>query len=102
MKCIFCEKIFKDRTVLREHMRKKQHKRINPENPEYDAFYLVNYLEPGKTWHVLDEEDPIDERIEEDWLETREENTSIVCLFCSIQAVNFDAILQHKIGRAHV
>lgn len=34
-------------------MRKKLwHKRINPENKEYDRFYIVNYLEPGKTWTV--------------------------------------------------
>lgn len=25
-------------------MRKKQHKRLNPKNTEYDRFYLVNYL----------------------------------------------------------
>lgn len=39
--------------MLKEHMRKKQHKRINPLNPEYDRFYLVNYLEVGKTWQAL-------------------------------------------------
>lgn len=33
-------------------MRKKLHKRINPENKEYDRFYIVNYLEMGKTWKV--------------------------------------------------
>lgn len=54
LKCIFCEKIFKDRTTLREHMRKKQHKQINPKNPDFDMYYLVNYLEPGKTWEDLD------------------------------------------------
>ncbi|XP_006608794.2 zinc finger protein 277 [Apis dorsata] len=47
--CIYCEKLFKDRTVLKEHMRKKLHKRINPNNKEYDKFYINNYLEPGKS-----------------------------------------------------
>ena len=28
--CIFCEKVFKSRDVLKEHMRKKSHKKINP------------------------------------------------------------------------
>ena len=28
--CIFCEKTFKTRDVLKEHMRKKAHKKINP------------------------------------------------------------------------
>jgi len=25
-------------------MRKKQHKKINPKNKEYDRFYIINYL----------------------------------------------------------
>jgi len=48
--CIFCEKVFKSRDVLKEHMRKKSHKKINPRNEAYDKFYIVNYLEFGKTW----------------------------------------------------
>lgn len=39
-----------DRTALKEHMRKKLHKRINPTNKEYDKFYINNYLEPGRSW----------------------------------------------------
>lgn len=31
-------------------MRKKMHKRINPEDKNYDKFYLINYMEIGKTW----------------------------------------------------
>ncbi|XP_004517507.1 zinc finger protein 277 [Ceratitis capitata] len=41
--CLYCEKIFKDRTILKEHMRKKGHKRINPNNRDYDRFFLSNY-----------------------------------------------------------
>lgn len=41
--CIYCEKTFKDRTTLKEHMRKKAHKRINPDNKSYDKFFLINY-----------------------------------------------------------
>ena len=48
--CIYCEKVFKSREVLKEHMRKKNHKKINPRNSNYDKFYLVNYLEFGKKW----------------------------------------------------
>lgn len=50
LQCLYCERIFKDRTVLKEHMRKKQHKRINPENEKYDRYYIINYLEMGKNW----------------------------------------------------
>lgn len=41
--CLYCERVFKDRTTLKEHMRKKGHKRINPENKLYDKYFLVNY-----------------------------------------------------------
>ena len=42
--CLFCEKSFKDKASLREHMRKKQHRKINPKNKEYDRFYIINYM----------------------------------------------------------
>ncbi|XP_033252304.1 zinc finger protein 277-like [Drosophila miranda] len=41
--CLYCEKVFKDRTTLKEHMRKKGHKRINPNRREYDKYFLINY-----------------------------------------------------------
>lgn len=41
--CVYCEKVFRDRPTLKEHMRKKGHKRINPNNTNYDRFFLVNY-----------------------------------------------------------
>uniref|UniRef100_A0A1B0ADE3 C2H2-type domain-containing protein n=1 Tax=Glossina pallidipes TaxID=7398 RepID=A0A1B0ADE3_GLOPL len=41
--CLYCEKKFKDRATLKEHMRKKGHKRINPNNRSYDKYFLENY-----------------------------------------------------------
>lgn len=41
--CLFCAKTFKDRPTLKEHMRKKGHKRINPDDKQYDKYYMVNY-----------------------------------------------------------
>jgi len=82
-------------------MRKKQHKRINPSNGNYDKFYIINYLEPGKSWKILEEEDPEDDRREEEWMETSNEETSIVCLFCSFQNVNFDTITSHMVSDHH-
>ena len=38
-------------------MRKKQHRKLNPDNSAYDKYYLVNYLEVGKTWRELDQEE---------------------------------------------
>jgi hypothetical protein len=48
--------------MLKEHIRKKKHLKINSKNRFYDRFYLVNYLEADKTWQDLREEiDQIDE-----------------------------------------
>jgi hypothetical protein len=44
LKCFYCEKIFYDTHVLKEHMRKKQHKCINSSNKEFDKYYIINYL----------------------------------------------------------
>lgn len=57
LQCIYCEKTFPDRNTLKEHMRKKLHKRINPQNKNYDKYYIVNYLEVGKTWEVIEKEE---------------------------------------------
>jgi len=54
LRCLFCNNLFTERHVLREHMRKKQHKCINPNDVEYDKFYMVNYLEIGKTWKEVE------------------------------------------------
>ncbi|CAK8688679.1 unnamed protein product [Clavelina lepadiformis] len=53
LQCLYCEKVFKDRASLREHMRKKAHRRLNPKNKDYDKYYIINYLELGKNWETL-------------------------------------------------
>ena len=55
--CLYCEKLFKSREVLKEHMRKKMHKKLNPKNKDWDKYYLVNYLEFGKTWQDFSREE---------------------------------------------
>lgn len=42
--CIYCEKRFSDRNTLMDHMRKRNHKEVNPKNNYYDKFYIINYL----------------------------------------------------------
>ena len=92
--CLYCEKTFKDRTVLKEHMRKKVHKKINPLNKEYDKFYLVNYLEPGKTWKEIMEE--FDEYAQnEDWSDWFEPDIEAICLFCDFQSSEQDILSKH-------
>jgi len=97
--CLYCEKVFKSREVLKEHMRKKMHKKLNPKNKMWDRFYLVNYLESGKTWEDFCREDgdrPEDEvpsgwdqgqdheGEEGEWGEWRDELGGAVCLFCPV------------------
>ena len=43
-KCLYCDKIFYNKQILKEHMRKKQHKCIDSKNKEFDKFYIINYL----------------------------------------------------------
>lgn len=49
--CLFCEKTFRDRPTLKEHMRKKGHKRINPNDKSYDRFFLINYRNNKSNTH---------------------------------------------------
>lgn len=44
LQCLYCNGVFKDRSTLRDHMRKKQHKKLNPQDKRYDKFYVINYL----------------------------------------------------------
>ncbi|XP_033208041.1 zinc finger protein 277 [Belonocnema kinseyi] len=101
--CIYCEKEFKDRSVLKEHMRKKLHKRINPNNKSYDKFYITNYLEPGYTWRqkqdqIVETEDPSgfsSENEDENWSDWDSENADITCLFCEFIKKEYKDILHH-------
>jgi hypothetical protein len=95
--CLYCEKFFPDHNTLMDHMRKKQHREVNPKNCYYDKFYVINYLELGKKWlDVLAEDfedtmptfaDSEDEEEEEAWNEWQEDNDEeieiiVMCLFC--------------------
>lgn len=101
--CLFCEKSFKDKASLKEHMRKKQHRKINPKHKEYDRFYIVNYMEMGKNWQSLQSEDnrPVktSEKCtneEEDWSGWNAESESgVVCLFCDVSFVTVSELQEH-------
>ncbi|KAL0106729.1 hypothetical protein PUN28_015342 [Cardiocondyla obscurior] len=103
--CIYCEGTFKDRTVLKEHMRKKFHKCINPHNKAYDKFYINNYLEPEKTWKKKpaisqtnsDAGGGSSENEDEEcsWSDWNDESIGIMCLFCNYNNNEFTCILKH-------
>lgn len=92
-----------------EHMRKRNHREVNPNNNYYDKFYIINYLELGKRWlEVLAEdfEDSMptfesdDEEEDEAWNEWNEDNIDedqfrVVCLFCNNNQETVAALLSH-------
>ncbi|XP_041072040.1 zinc finger protein 277 [Carcharodon carcharias] len=84
LQCLYCEKTFRDKNTLKDHMRKKQHRRINAKNHEYDKFYTINYLELGKNWVEVQSEDDREmiEEQDDDWSDWQGPPVCAVCLFC--------------------
>uniref|UniRef100_A0A6I8RCF2 Zinc finger protein 277 n=1 Tax=Xenopus tropicalis TaxID=8364 RepID=A0A6I8RCF2_XENTR len=97
LQCLYCEKSFRDTNTLKDHMRKKQHRRINAKNHEYDRFYIINYLELGKSWEEVQSEDDRDlvDSKTEDWSDWEENPISAVCLFCENQEDTTEKLLCH-------
>ncbi|MEJ1286456.1 zinc finger protein 277 [Cricetulus griseus] len=97
LQCLYCEKTFRDKNTLKDHMRKKQHRRINPKNRDYDRFYVINYLELGKSWEEVQLED--DRELlglpEDDWSDWQEYPVCAVCLFCEKQEETIDKLYVH-------
>ena len=114
--CLFCEKVFPSMEILRKHMRKKKHIKISPKNRRYDRYYVINYVEAGKSWEDFEEElakgndseDDVECRGErasvkkqeqhddgdfEDWSEPDQEPTP--CLFCTHVSVSPEDALEH-------
>ncbi|XP_045466804.1 zinc finger protein 277 [Harmonia axyridis] len=98
--CLYCEKKFPERHTLKEHMRKKLHKRINQENKEYDKFFMVNYLEDGKDWHDIKKESDrfaisTEANSDEEYSDWNEEEDKIICLFCQHKETGANNICDH-------
>lgn len=115
--CLFCSKVFKDRPTLKEHMRKKGHKRINPDNKEYDKYYLINYKRELKNGikessagrhnayvqAMVSEQSRVfqtPDNSDSDWSDWEGDNEPISCLFCSHTELKF-ALLKAHIQRKH-
>ncbi|XP_072393207.1 zinc finger protein 277 [Diabrotica undecimpunctata] len=102
LQCIYCERTFPDRHVLKEHMRKKLHKRINPKNEEYDKYYIVNYLEENKTWKTIQKENDryavnkeSEANADEEYSDWNEKEDLITCLFCKSKETDINVICLH-------
>eukprot|EP01117_Protostelium_nocturnum_P004621 TRINITY_DN1676_c0_g1_i3.p1 TRINITY_DN1676_c0_g1~~TRINITY_DN1676_c0_g1_i3.p1 ORF type:complete len:453 (-),score=86.63 TRINITY_DN1676_c0_g1_i3:60-1418(-) len=103
--CVYCEKTYSSMAVLKMHMRKKKHFKINGKNKIYDPYYIINYLENGKNWEAIqsetdDSEDESQESVVEqskndNWDEWNDvEENDVKCLFCR-HCTNLIEILDH-------
>lgn len=101
LQCIYCEKTFPEWNTLKEHMRKKLHKRINPADKTYDRFYIVNYLEVDKTWEDVQNEDDRyalphgQQNTDEEYSDWKEMQDEINCLFCDKKEDNINTLCLH-------
>lgn len=112
--CLFCEKEFRDQTTLKEHMRKKRHRKLNPKNKEYDQFYLINYVELGRNWESLKDshsdedeldnysnsEHAMDEDDDQNWEDWVDDDNQLLCfcLFCSENTACVNDTFQHMLA----
>lgn len=95
LRCLFCENLFTDWDAMKEHMRKKGHKQLNPDSKHYDRYYLINYLEHGRTFRTPDAVHVSwdnEEKDTNDWVGRAE---SLICLFCSRSSGEFEELSQH-------
>lgn len=96
--CLYCEKEFKGRDTLKEHMRKKKHYRITSSNAKYHQFYLENYLDNDETQDMRSSEDSSGDE-GSDWGEWEEDLSEVAtCLFCSYEANDSREVFKHMIN----
>ncbi|KNC75279.1 hypothetical protein SARC_12194 [Sphaeroforma arctica JP610] len=111
LKCLSCEKTFKSQPVLRAHMRKKRHMKVNPNNTAYDRYYIVNYVETGKKWMVPEYLNPsgmdsdsesrentatVGELLaEQEWDDWEEDTERTVCLLCDTTVEDAKLVFSH-------
>lgn len=113
--CLFCEKLFKDRTALKEHMRKKGHKKINPGNKSYDQYFLVHYHKERQSTNMKrrsknaaeslkNQPEPAKDLLtdaqdsDSDWSDWKEDAQAVTCLFCPDKHKNFNGLKAHMVA----
>lgn len=93
--CIFCGSQFPNQRTLRSHMRKKKHMRI-PNDPSFDRYYMVNYLELDGSWQGEEIDDEDNEPLEiaaQDFNDTEVNET--LCLICESTFMNPEEVIRH-------
>lgn len=104
-KCIYCEKDFPNGTVLRKHIKNKNHYRIHPQNHVYDKYYVVNYLQVGRLYDEDaargEREEQKSETGEEEWAELVEPvDERTTCLLCPHTTSDAEECIAH-LSSAH-
>ena len=77
--CIYCKKEFPESSLLRKHMRKKKHFKINSNDDNFDRFYVINYKDTYKDKEDLGDDNQEEEEGYSDWEEECDRVT--MCLF---------------------
>lgn len=94
--CIYCQKEFPTKGILRRHMRTKGHYRIRPDDHRFDRHYLINYVQAGKTWSTLPKDELNEEADEAGWSDLDETiDRPAPCLFCDEVLANAELCLEH-------
>lgn len=104
-RCIYCSKEFPSNGLLKKHMRSKSHYKIQSGDHKYDKYYLVNYVQAGKTWEMLPKDDELErnEAIvgeDETWSDLSDPiDRPTMCLFCQTMSSSSGECLEHmKVG----
>ncbi|XP_065220935.1 zinc finger protein 277 [Planococcus citri] len=101
--CLYCNMKFDSCRSLMTHMEEKNHLKIHPNDRFYDQFYMINYVEFGKTWmDFLKEKNKVESDQEsgaddddKEWSSWGNEPESIMCLFCKHICRSWDGTLLH-------
>ena len=113
LKCFYCGGEFTSRQTFIDHTRKKQHRRLNPKNNEFDKFFLKNnpldFPEPKENVDIIttDSESSAatetascdnDDNCSTDshWADWKaSQDFEITCLFCTQRNTDFQEVLKH-------
>lgn len=93
--CIYCSARFPNQRTLKSHLRKKKHMRI-PNDPSFDRYYMVNYLELNGYSPDDDDDDSEEKSLESEAADIADaEVNETVCLVCDATFPNPEDTIRH-------
>lgn len=95
--CIYCNTEFPNLRTLKAHLQRKNHAKIPKNNPLYNRFYIINYLELDGTIHnaelISKRETPLIKHALEDF--NNEITCETCCLLCDFIFKTIDLCIDH-------